>query len=66
MGQLSKVLVAFDNIYTVPQRSLDCGPGLGGLNQVMGPISPLPLLRVSVLSISIRIQVLAVRVTQEG
>ncbi len=34
MGQFSKVLLAIDNAHTVPQRVMDCGPGLGGLNQV--------------------------------
>ncbi len=38
MGQFSKVLLAIDNVHTVPHRALDCGPGLGGLNQVSGPI----------------------------
>ncbi len=28
MGQFSKVLLAIDNVHTVPQRALDCGPGL--------------------------------------
>ncbi len=37
MGQFSNVLLAFDNAHTVPQRDLDCGPGIGGLNQVYGP-----------------------------
>ncbi len=37
MGQFSNVLLAFDKSHTVPQRALDCGPGLGGLNQVYGP-----------------------------
>ncbi len=31
MCQFSKVLLAIDNAYTVPQRALDCGPGLGGV-----------------------------------
>ncbi len=26
-----------DNVHTVPQRALDCRPGLGGLNQVYRP-----------------------------
>ncbi len=42
MGQLSKVLLAVDNAHIVPQRALDCGPGLGGLNQVYGPNCPTP------------------------
>ncbi len=32
MGQFSKVLLAIDKVHTVPQRALDWGPGLGGLN----------------------------------
>ncbi len=31
MGQFSKSTIAIDNAHTVPQRALDCGPGLGGL-----------------------------------
>ncbi len=42
MGQFSKVLLAIGNAHTVPQRALDCGPGLGGLNQVCVPNSPTP------------------------
>ncbi len=34
MGQSSKILLAIDNVHTVPQRALNCGPDLGGLNQV--------------------------------
>ncbi len=35
MGQFNKVpFLASDNAHTVPQRALDCGQGLGGLNQV--------------------------------
>ncbi len=37
MGQSSQALLAIDNVNTVPQRALDCGPGLGWLNQVDGP-----------------------------
>ncbi len=29
MGQFSKVFLAIDNAHTVPQRALDCRPGLG-------------------------------------
>ncbi len=32
MGQFSKILLAIDNAQAVPQRALDCGPGLSGLN----------------------------------
>ncbi len=44
MGQFSKVLLAIDNAHTVPQRTLNCGPGLAGLNQVKtyGPNCPTP------------------------
>ncbi len=38
MGQCIKVLLAIDEAHTVPQRVLDCRPGLGGLNQVCGPL----------------------------
>ncbi len=37
MVQFSKVLLAIDNAHTVPQRALDRGLGLGGLNQVYRP-----------------------------
>ncbi len=37
MGQFSKVLQAIDNEHTVPDTALDCGPGLGRLNQVRMP-----------------------------
>ncbi len=47
MGQFSNALMAIDNIHTVPQRVLDSGPGLGGLNHIMSPTIPLPLFRVS-------------------
>ncbi len=43
MGQFSKVLLAFDNAHTVPQRALDCEPVLGRLNQVYGVTTPLSL-----------------------
>ncbi len=36
MGQFSNVLLAIDKAHTVPQRLMDCGPGLGGLNQLNG------------------------------
>ncbi len=42
MGQFSKVLLAIYNAHTVPQKALDCGPVLGGLNQVYGPNRPTP------------------------
>ncbi len=32
MGQFSKVLLTSDNVHKVPQRALDCGPGLGLLD----------------------------------
>ncbi len=52
MVQFSKVLLGIDKVHTVPQRVLDCRPGLGGLNQVMGPTVPLSLFRVSMANIS--------------
>ncbi len=48
MDQLVCVLLAIDKVHTAPQRALDCGPSLGGLNHFMGPTIPLYLLRVSV------------------
>ncbi len=36
MSQFSNVLLAFGQTRTVPQRALDCGPGLGRLNQAYG------------------------------
>ncbi len=33
MGQFNKSTVAIGNAHIVPQRALDCGPGLVGLNQ---------------------------------
>ncbi len=37
MGQFSEVLLAIDNVHTVPQRALDWRPGLGELNQIYVP-----------------------------
>ncbi len=34
MGQLVNILLTIDKVYTVPQRALDCGPGLGRLNKL--------------------------------
>ncbi len=42
MAQFNKVLLAIDKVHTVPQRALDCRPGLGRLNQVYGPNHPTP------------------------
>ncbi len=42
MGQIKQSTIAIDNAHTVPQRVLDCGPGLGGLNQVYGSNRPTP------------------------
>ncbi len=42
MSQFSKVLQLL-RMHTAPQRALDCGTGLSGLNQVMGPTIPLPM-----------------------
>ncbi len=52
MGQFSKVLLGIDNAHTVPQRALDCGPGLGVLKQVMCPSLAINRFRISVVSIS--------------
>ncbi len=43
MGQFSNVQLAIDHAHTVPHRALDCGPCLGGLNQVDGPNRLTPL-----------------------
>ncbi len=42
MRQFSKVqsTITIDNAHPAPQRALDCGPGLGVLNQVYGPNLP--------------------------
>ncbi len=32
-----KIKEAINKVHLVPQRALDCGPGLGGLSQVYGP-----------------------------
>ncbi len=42
MGQFSKELLVIDIAHTIPQWTLDCRPGLGGLNQVYGPNDPTP------------------------
>ncbi len=42
MDQFSKVL-QLSKMHTVPQRALDFGQGLGGLNQVYGPNHPTPI-----------------------
>ncbi len=43
MGQFSiKSIIAIDSAHTVPQRALDCRPGLGELNHVYGPNHPTP------------------------
>ncbi len=34
MDQIMNVIITIDKVHTAPQRALDCGPGLGGLNQV--------------------------------
>ncbi len=43
MDEFTKILLAIDNAHTVPQGGLDCGPGLGGLNQVYNPTISLSL-----------------------
>ncbi len=42
MGQFSNALLVIDKALTVPQRTLDCRPGLGWLNQVYGTKCPTP------------------------
>ncbi len=42
MDQSINVLLAIDKAHTDPQKALDCRPGLGGLNQVVGPNRPTP------------------------
>ncbi len=42
MGQYSKVLLAIDKVYTIPQNALDFRLGLGGLNHIYGPNCPTP------------------------
>ncbi len=34
-GSIQQRIIAIDNAHTLPQRALDCRPGLGGLNQKM-------------------------------
>ncbi len=51
MGQFSKALLLLI-MHTAPQRTLNCGAGLGGLNQVMGPTISLPLFRLSVKTLT--------------
>ncbi len=45
MDQLVHVILPIDKVHIAPQRVLDCGPGLDGLNQVMGPTVPYSLLK---------------------
>ncbi len=33
MGYFSKYYIAIDNAHTAPQRAMDCGPGLDGVNK---------------------------------
>ncbi len=35
MDQRMKLILTIDKVHTAPQRVLDCGPGLGELNQVL-------------------------------
>ncbi len=42
MVKFSKVLITADKAHTVLQKTLDCRPGLGGLNQVYPPNRPTP------------------------
>ncbi len=45
MGQFSNILLAIDKTHTVPQRALDYGPCLGGLNKIYGPNCPPPFVK---------------------
>ncbi len=38
MDQFSNVILAVDTVHTVPQWTLGCGLGLGGLNQQVLPL----------------------------
>ncbi len=40
MDELVNVLLAIDKVITVPQRALNCRPGLGELSQVYMPNCP--------------------------
>ncbi len=42
MGQLVNVLLAVNKANIVPQRDLDYGSGVGGLNHIYGPNRPTP------------------------
>ncbi len=42
MDQLISVIFTIDKVHTAPQRGLDCGPCLSGLNQVYGLNRPTP------------------------
>ncbi len=57
MGQFSNVLLVIVKANTVPQRALDCGPGLGGLNKAHMPNCRTPPFRVYVPSISTSLQI---------
>ncbi len=46
MDQFSKILLSIDNAHTVPQRVLECRPGIGGLSQVHGPNCPTPSVQI--------------------
>ncbi len=40
MSQFGQVLLAVDQVQTVPQMALICRSGLAGLNQIYGPNHP--------------------------
>ncbi len=52
MNQIMNIILTIYKVHTAPQRAMDCGPGLGGINQVFG-IIPFCLLKVSVAYILI-------------
>ncbi len=40
MSQFSEALLAIDKFSILPQRVIDCAPGLGGINYVYVPDCP--------------------------
>ncbi len=42
MDHQVNVILTIDKVHTTPHRVVDCGQGLGGLNQVRGTNHPIP------------------------
>ncbi len=42
MNQSVNVILDIAKVHAAPQRVLDCGSGLGGLNLICGPNPPTP------------------------